>query len=277
VDPIEDFLFRTREGHCEYFAGAMVVLLRCVGVPSRMVTGFAGGEWNDYGQFYIIRQRHAHAWVEARFHLDRVVWLAFDPTPERLADEGPGTGWLAALSQRFDAFRMWWNLYVVNYSRHDQRKVSDMVTSLLSRIPGSLPTWGRTVLSIPSGAAGGAKAVVVLLVGLGFLGGSGFILWRLVRRGAGKRRRGAAGRPSLAFYRRLDDILRKRGYRRAPAVTPAEFARHVLEDGGERYRPVAVVTEAFCRVRYGGQKLTSAERADIRHALAALEAGRARR
>jgi hypothetical protein len=117
--------------------------------------------------------------------------------------------------------------------------------------------------------------VVVLIVGLGFLGGTGFILWRLVRSGAGKRRRGTSGRPSLAFYRRLDDILRKRGYRREPAVTPAEFARHVIDDGGDRYRPVAVVTEAFCRVRYGGQKLTSGERADIRHALAALEAGRA--
>jgi len=277
VDPVEDFLFRTQAGHCEYFAGAMVVLLRTLGIPSRMVTGFAGGEWNEYGQFYIVRQRHAHAWVEVQFNVPWQDWVSFDPAPISLADQEPDSGWLASVNRRLDALRMWWNLYVVNYSQQDQRKVSDMVTSLLSRIPGSLPTWGRDVFSIPSGAAGGAKVLVLLVVTVGGVAGIVILSVRLMRR---RRRRGAkrgSGRPSLAFYRRMDDLLRKRGYQRAPSVTPAEFAEAVIRDGGQPYLPVEAVTEAFCRVRYGGCRLTPNERAEVRHCLAVLESTPARR
>ena len=80
-----EFLFRRREGHCEYFATAMVVLLRVNGIPSRMVNGFAGGEWNDLGNYLIVRQKHAHSWVEA--YLPGQGWMVFDPTPPDPAPE----------------------------------------------------------------------------------------------------------------------------------------------------------------------------------------------
>ncbi|MCS7315562.1 MAG: DUF3488 and transglutaminase-like domain-containing protein, partial [Bryobacteraceae bacterium] len=78
-DPIAWFLFEGREGHCEYFASSMAVLLRAVGIPSRVVTGFAGGVYNPVSGWHVLRASDAHAWVEA--YLPATGWTAFDPTP----------------------------------------------------------------------------------------------------------------------------------------------------------------------------------------------------
>jgi len=78
-DPIEDFLFQQRAGHCEYFAASMAVTLRLEGVPARVVNGFQAGEWNEFGRYFTVRQRDAHAWVEA--FIPGAGWLTFDPSP----------------------------------------------------------------------------------------------------------------------------------------------------------------------------------------------------
>ncbi len=65
LDPLEDFVTVHRAGHCEYFAGALVLMLRSQGIPARMVIGFKGGEWNELGNYYQVQQLHAHTWVEA--------------------------------------------------------------------------------------------------------------------------------------------------------------------------------------------------------------------
>ena len=64
VDPVEDFVTRHRIGHCEFFASALALMLRQVGIPSRLVVGYKGGEWTDQS-YYLVRNLHAHAWVEA--------------------------------------------------------------------------------------------------------------------------------------------------------------------------------------------------------------------
>lgn len=78
--PLEEFLVNKEEGHCEYFATAMAVLLREVGVPSKIVNGFIGGEINEQGNSYLIRESDAYSWVEAYF--PGYGWVSFDPTPE---------------------------------------------------------------------------------------------------------------------------------------------------------------------------------------------------
>jgi transglutaminase-like putative cysteine protease len=78
--PYAAFLFDTREGYCQHFAGAMAVLLRFNGIPSRVAVGFATGEQDGQGQ-YVVSTNNAHAWVEAYF--PTVGWVAFDPTPGR--------------------------------------------------------------------------------------------------------------------------------------------------------------------------------------------------
>src|SRR5262249_57566678 len=78
-NPLEDFLFRYRSGHCEYFASSMVLLLRSQGIPARLVTGFLGGDYNPFEGYTIVRGSNAHAWVEA--YLPGGGWQIFDPTP----------------------------------------------------------------------------------------------------------------------------------------------------------------------------------------------------
>ena len=92
MDPVEHFLFEGRRGHCELFASAMVLLLRQVGVPSRMVNGFTSGEYNFYGGYYDVRDSHAHSWVDV--YIPNHGWVEFDPTPG--GNERGGLG-LAAL------------------------------------------------------------------------------------------------------------------------------------------------------------------------------------
>jgi len=79
ADPLAQFLFVTKAGHCEYFASAMAVMLRTLGIPSREVNGFLPGQFNDLAGDYIVRGSDAHSWVEAYFPGSG--WITFDPTP----------------------------------------------------------------------------------------------------------------------------------------------------------------------------------------------------
>jgi transglutaminase-like putative cysteine protease len=272
VDPVEDFLFEHRRGHCEHFASAMAILLRSLGIPARVATGFSGGEWNDFGQFYTVRQRNAHAWVEAYIPAVRD-WETFDPTPLGEAMSPPPTGLLAELDRRLAHLRLVWNSYVVNYSTQEQHDLRDAAVRLLARLSSVLPSLGRDLFTFGGGRGGGAG----LLVQLGFLAalgvGAAFVVHRLVR--AARRRRarpGGPGRPAVAFYRRMEAILRRRGFRRGAAETPREFAAAVVAQGGPAFAPAALVADAVGRVRYGGAALTPGERAEVASALARLAA-----
>src|SRR5262249_16623539 len=80
VDPLAEFLFDLKEGHCEYFATAMVIMLRSLNIPARIVNGFQMGEYNELNNYYTVRESDAHSWVEVYFpHND--AWIEFDPTP----------------------------------------------------------------------------------------------------------------------------------------------------------------------------------------------------
>lgn len=278
VDPVEDFLFEHRRGHCEHFASAMAILLRCLDIPARVATGFTGGEWNDFGQFYLIRQRHAHAWVEAYIPAVRD-WVTFDPTPLGVALPPPPSGWLAALDRRFTHIRLLWNSYVVNYSSQEQRELRLAAIRLLSRISEAVPAWASRLLALEGGwgqrGLGGAAA---LALGLGLVVGTALLARRLLRwRRSRAPTAGGPGRAALGFYRRMEAILRRRGFRRHPSATPHEFAQAIIERGGPGYAPAVIVTRAFCRVRYGAHRLSRAERAEVAEALARLAAAPAAR
>jgi len=266
-DPVVRFLFTTRRGHCEYFAAAMVLMLRTLGIPARMATGFVGGEWNDYGRFYVVRQRNAHAWVEVYVPSVRD-WVTFDPTPRSDMSEGGGYGWVAALDRRLAYLRLAWNNYVVNYSFQDQRALSAALNRLLGHLAAVMrPVDGRLTVR---GAGRGALGALALVVA----GPLGAVLAVYLLRLAARRLRRSrlrAARPALGFYRKLESLLRRHGFRREPSTTPREFARHVVLRGGPSYEPVVGVVEAFCRVRYGGERLGGAERRAIHRALARLQ------
>jgi hypothetical protein len=116
ASPLEDFLFEKKEGHCEYFATAMVILLREVGVPARIVNGFVGGEWNRHGEFYLVRESDAHSWAEVYF--PSYGWVIFDSTPE--ADKGFHEARTSFALSYIDYLRFRWQRYVVDFSQKDQ-------------------------------------------------------------------------------------------------------------------------------------------------------------
>ncbi len=114
VNPIRYFLLDGKKGFCEHYATAMVLMLRSMGIPARVVSGYMGGEYNRYGRYYIVRQKDAHTWVEA--FIDGA-WMRFDPTPAaEFTVNSP-------LFLYLDFLRMKWERYVVGYSRADQLRL----------------------------------------------------------------------------------------------------------------------------------------------------------
>src|SRR5262252_1773431 len=132
-DPLANFLFERKQGHCEYFASSMAVMLRTLGIPSRVVTGFRSNEFNDLTGSYVIRAKDAHAWVEAYF--PGYGWQTFDPTP---AGKGTGTpqGW-GRLPLYLDAMASFWREWVVSYDFSHQYVLGE------AAVTGSRNFWER--------------------------------------------------------------------------------------------------------------------------------------
>ncbi len=119
-DPVAYFLFERREGHCEYFAAAMTVMLRTLGIPARVVDGFQSGTYNPYSGQLVIRASDAHAWVEA--FLDGKGWTTFDPTPYGQAEDE--SAWSAKLRLWIDAANTYWGEWVLGYDIARQLRVA---------------------------------------------------------------------------------------------------------------------------------------------------------
>src|SRR5215207_3696572 len=139
-DPLADFLFNVKTGHCEYFASAMVVLLRTHGIASRVVNGFLPGEYNDASGAYTVRQSDAHSWVEVYFPETRS-WVTFDPTPSAGRATTTRTGLTAQLQKYGEALELLWFQYVVGYDKQEQR-------SLASSIHNQVFDYGRIVSNL---------------------------------------------------------------------------------------------------------------------------------
>ncbi|PKL49739.1 MAG: hypothetical protein CVV42_05220 [Candidatus Riflebacteria bacterium HGW-Riflebacteria-2] len=116
-DPVEDFLFVSKEGSCEHYASAMVLLLRAMGVAARPVGGYTMGDWNDIGGFFTIRQGHAHAWVEVYF--PKTGWVPFDPTPPTMVT-GPESEVGRMLQTLWNAYEGYWFSYVYSFDNRSQ-------------------------------------------------------------------------------------------------------------------------------------------------------------
>lgn len=273
VDPVEDFLFAKRRGHCELFASAFVMMARAERLPARLVNGFQSGEWNDVGSYayYRVRQSDAHAWAEV--HFEGVGWVEFDPTP------GGGSarrrGLLASWRRVQDYLKLRWMSYVISYNLSDQLSIADRARQRLDafrregrevvrRLKAWLPRPDPDSIAryYAGGAAGIAAALAVALV-----------IQRRRARGRGRpvspRRRALR----VPFYEELLRALDAHGWRRAPSETPREFAARVATEGGDAFRPAARVIEAFYAVRFGGRPLDGAAEAEVRAALATMSTG----
>ena len=118
-NPLDDFLFDSKRGHCEFYSTAMTVMLRTLDVPTRNVTGFVGGTFNRFSRSYVVRQGDAHSWVEV--WLDRTGWTRFDPTPPSDAiPRSEISGAFAVLRDFVEALGQRWSRHVVGYDLRQQ-------------------------------------------------------------------------------------------------------------------------------------------------------------
>ena len=173
VDPLEDFVTTHRLGHCEYFAGALVMMLRSQGIPARMAIGFKGGEWNPLGMYYQVQQLHAHAWVEVYLETADIpredlgkdepppaAWLVLDPT-DGVQEAGTVTrrlGLAALWNQYSDYIHVLWSNYVVGLNtRRQQQEIYEPVAVVVGGTadavaqPIGLASRWRALLNSPVG------------------------------------------------------------------------------------------------------------------------------
>ena len=269
VDPVVDFLFNRKQGHCEYYATALALMLRSVDVPSRVVSGFKGGKLNRQTNQFEVRQLHAHLWVEAYIGGG---WVPFDATPPAREDSvdrlqsGP-SGIVGRLRHAWE--RTW--SQGVRLSRADQdRLLYDPIRDGARNLWESVRDLGGSGASISDllrslGTSpqrwiswrGGVVAFMILLVTAAIVALLRRV-WSLLRRLGGGSVEGNRATRTVEFYERFRRVAARAGFEREGAQTPREFAGvlsgSLPADGAGPQLP-EFVTENYYRVRYGNEQL----------------------
>ncbi len=236
---VDDFLFDSRSGFCEHFAGSFALLMRAAGVPARIVTGYQGGEFNRVGDYMIVRQSDAHAWTEVWIE-DRG-WIRVDPTaavsPDRielglddaLADEISNFRFqtrnplFGNLLYGWDNLQHNWNDWVLNYDERKQR-------NFLSKLDLGIDNWSDMVITL-----------VVLL--LAMTGVFWFTAWYRER----------PPRPAAyeLLFRRLLGKLARRGIEKKACEDTRAFLRRVAADDFPQRDELAGIIDLYNRIKYG--------------------------
>jgi len=254
ADPLAYFLFTRRKGHCEYFASAMAVMLRAIGIPARLATGFQSGIYNDVTDLWLIRAGDAHSWVEA--WIPGHGWTTFDPTPPD-PNQHP-FALFTRLSLYLDATETFWRDWVVTYDIARQGTLAYRMEQSARKMGVN---WFDTILAIRSGwnqyVLGGGKRFGIPLV---WTAAGIFLAWLLgrpllrllrIRQRVARVRRGKASvADATLLYQRMLEILGKRGYHKPAWFTPAEFAASL--PGGQLAASVKEFTATYNAVRFGG-------------------------
>jgi transglutaminase-like putative cysteine protease len=238
-DEVDEFLFGTRRGFCEHYAGSFALLMRAAGVPARIVTGYQGGEYNAVGNYLIVRQSDAHAWTEV--WIEGKGWLRVDPTaavsPSRIED-----GIDSALADEISSFRIrnrnpifgnllysWdnvqhsWNDWVLNYDDQRQRL-------FLSQLDLGIDNWSDMVITL--------VVLLVVVTGLFWL-----VFWYRER----------PPRPEAyeILFNRLMRKLAKRGFDRKPSEDTRAFLQRVSQQDFAQREQLARIIELYNRIKYG--------------------------
>ena len=255
-DPLANFLFERKQGHCEYFASSMAVMLRSLRIPSRIVTGFRGGEFNDLTGQYVVRASDAHSWVEAYFPGSG--WISFDPTP---AGSLPArTGW-SRMQLYMDAAASFWREWIINYDVSHQRTLGKDAAYSSRRFFDEARQWierqhrallrsarraHRHFSNFPVRWLGGLIAFMAVAIAL-------LNLRRLIgalRDHSLRAHPERAPRESAAlWYDRMVGRMARLGWRKSPSETPLDFVAAIQEAALQQ--KVARFTRAYESARFG--------------------------
>lgn len=265
--PLDDFLFDSRQGHCELFASSTVLMLRSRGIPARLVTGFLGADFNPLTGYFVVRQGNAHAWVEAYF--EDGGWMLLDPTPPSGLPTSGGSrdGW-SIFRQAWDYVQFRWDRYVLTYGFQDQasalwglRKLWVKIrTWIAARASGKEGTEASAVERTPpadeASAEGGAfeeeapanpLLMLPLVVALGLAGW----LWRRQLR---------TRLSAQQAFRSLRRSLRRAGLELSSATAPGDLRRRAAERFPQAREPTGRVIDFYLRESFGGQTLSRDQR-----------------
>lgn len=253
VNSVDDFLFTTRQGFCEHYASAFVFLMRAANVPARVVTGYLGGEFNEVGNYYIVRQSDAHAWAEV--WLAGQGWVRVDPTgaiaPDRvqrglsasvsdsaalpfMARNPPQ--WMRDLRFNLDSLANQWNQWVLGYD-------SERQFAFLTRLGMESITWQKMALNMASGLG-----LVIALFAL-------FMLRHLYTRQPDK---------VQAAWLKLCNKLAKAGLTRAAHEGAQDYAARVAAARPELADAICDLAARYTTLRYGTLNDEDAQREFIR-------------
>ena len=231
MSAIEDFLFNSKKGYCEHYATAMILMLRTLGIPARVVTGFSGGELNKYGGYIIVRESNAHSWVEAA--IDNK-WMRFDPTPS-VSVERP-----SALALFVDALKMNWDRYVIAFSISDQKEIV-RVFSLPFRLP-QMPELRPNLFSVIILFSLSALLVTIVI----FLMRLKFVRYNFF----------------TAQYMKVRNSVRRKGVRVTVSTTPAELMEKAVRLGVDG--KIREFIELYEEHRFGGREMSGEDRVKYR-------------
>ena len=235
ANPVDDFLFETRAGFCEFYASSFAVMMRLAGIPARVVTGYQGGWYNGRGDYLLVRQSDAHAWAEV--WLPGQGWVREDPTswvnPARIergaldAVDAPrhllDFPWLRNLRNDVDIVQQRWNDWVIEYGADRQAQL--------------LAPLGIDRLSP-------VHLIVLLIVAAGL---ASLLVFPAVLRARGPAEKDPLRRTWLRFLKRLE----RAGYRARPAQGALELAEAAAAALPDRARDIRHIGQLYTRCRYG--------------------------
>lgn len=237
-DGVDEFLFETRRGFCEHYAGAFTFLMRAAGIPARVVTGYQGGEFNTLGGYFIVRQADAHAWSEV--WLAGQGWVRVDPTAAVAAariEQGiaaalpaaeplPGlmrsqSAWLRTLRLNWDALNNRWNQWVIGFDQERQ-------VGLFARMGFGIVSWRELGWMLLAALAGSLAVLAAVTL-----------------------RKPPTYDPVQAAWLRLGHKLARVGLPRAPQEGPLAYAARVGALRPDLAAPLAALAQRYAALRYG--------------------------
>ena len=277
-DPVVNFLTKVKSGHCEYFASAMTLMCQSIGIPARVVVGFRvdPDAYNSIGGHYVVRQSHAHTWVEVATPKG---WITFDPTSGREDANARAAGAWRSMKNFFDFLEYKWAENVVAY---DVKNRENLIRSLDGVMTNTAITTGGTL----NGARDWLRElgqsdsfwqkfwstslnVLTLVVVLMVAGIVISVVWFAVHQYRLRRRAHRIGIDSLpvheqlrlarqlAFYDDLTRALQRHRIYKPSYLTPMEFADSLVFLSGAAYETIHRLTRIFYRIRFGKTELNA--------------------
>ncbi len=271
-EPISDFLFDHHQGHCEYFAAALVLLCQYRGIPARIVTGYLGRDYNEVGGYYNVSREDAHAWAE--IYLPGRDWVRFDPTPSGALAQTSYRPWMLRMYRYFDYLQFQWANLVVDYDANSRHALFAGIVNWLQRPAGRRPTawgavqayiselvWWRSELGVGDRLLYWLFAIMVVTLVLLVTYMVAVVIYRVGRvlRRWCARRWSARLSGESAFYARLCRRMEELDVWPQPGQTPAEFAAE-LATRFPVLQPAPELVADYYATRFGRRVLPESRR-----------------